>query len=158
MYSSKGICIIAKFIWGLTANRQLQQFYRELMKLISKLYFWGLTYFTISATIFNTMFYYTQTSFFSVAIPTISLTMLSKTRPISVRNETFYFYNLGEIVVGRHQIVISVPISKFAATYLYVFLQFIVDFWSFVVLVIFIAVIQADWAAGGTGAQSISAD
>lgn len=121
MYSSKGICIIAKFIWGLTANRQLQQFYRELMKLISKLYFWGLTYFTMSTTIFNTTFYYTQTSFFSVAIPTISLTMLSKTIPISVRNDTFYFYNLGEIVVGRHQIVISVPISKFAATYLYVF-------------------------------------
>lgn len=47
--------------------------------------------------------------------------MLSKTIPISVRNDTFYFYNLGEIVVGRHQIVISVPISKFAATYLYVF-------------------------------------
>ena len=47
--------------------------------------------------------------------------MLSKTIPISVRNDTFYFYNLGEIVVGRHQIVIFVPISKFAATYLYAF-------------------------------------
>lgn len=59
----------------------------------------------------------------------MSLSMLSKTSPISVRNETFYFYNLGEIVVGRHQIVISVSISKFAATYLYVFLlPFTVDF------------------------------
>lgn len=33
------------------------------MKLIPELYFLGLTYFTKSATIFNTMFYYTQTSF-----------------------------------------------------------------------------------------------
>ena len=65
MHSSKGIWIIAKFIWGLTANRQLQQFYRELMKLISKLYFGGLTYFTIFTTIFNTMFYYTDFIFLS---------------------------------------------------------------------------------------------
>lgn len=46
---------------------------------------------------------------FSVAIPTVSLTMLSKQSPISVRNDTFV-YNLGEIVVGRHQIVISTHI------------------------------------------------
>ena len=96
------------------------------------------------------MFYYTDFIFLSSNSYNKPYNVI-KTSPISVRNETFYFYSLGEIVVGRHQIVVSVPISKFAATYLYVFLQFIVDFWSFVVLVIFIVVIQADWAARGTG-------